>query len=71
VTAPDLLAEVRAAADALALAEARRLAAVRAAIAAHVDRSDIAASVGMTRDGLYKWLRRTADHPPLDRDEPA
>ena len=60
MTTPDLLAEVRTAADALAQAEARRLAAVRAAITADLNRSAIAAALGMTRDGLYKWLRRKA-----------
>lgn len=56
--AADLLAEVRAATEALAQAEARWLAAVRAAFDARLDRTDIATAAGMTRDGLYKLLRR-------------
>ena len=43
-----------------ALLDAEILATVRAALAADLDRSAIAAAVGMTRDGLYKWLRRKA-----------
>lgn len=55
----DLLAEVAAAADALAQAEARRLAACRAAFDAGIDRTEIAHAAGFdTRDGLYKMLRR-------------
>lgn len=60
MTTVDLLAEVRAAADALAQAEARRLAACRAAFDAGVDRTEIATAARMTRDGLYKLLRRKA-----------
>lgn len=54
----DLLAEVRAATDALAQAKARWSAACRAAFEAGVDRTEIAAAAGMTRDGLYKLLQR-------------
>lgn len=59
MTTPDLLAEVRAAADALAQAEARRLAACRAAYDAGLDRTEIAHAAGFSRrDGLYQLLRR-------------
>ncbi len=60
VTNLDLLAEVRAAAAAKDEAEARWLAAIRSAFDAGVDRTDIAVEAGMTRDGLYKLLRRKA-----------
>lgn len=57
-----LLAEVRAAVaalgDALAVGEARRLAAVRAAFDAGMDRTHIADAAGMTRVGVYKLLAR-------------
>jgi hypothetical protein len=53
----DLLAEVRAASTALAEAETRRAAAVRAAFDAGRDRAAIAAAAGKTRDWVYKTLR--------------
>jgi hypothetical protein len=52
-----LLVEVRAASVALDEAEARRLAAVRAAFDAGRDRSAIAEAAGKTRDWVYKALR--------------
>jgi CRP-like cAMP-binding protein len=54
----DLLADVRSAAAALAQAETQRLAACRAAFDADLDRTEIAEAAGLTRDGLYKLLRR-------------
>lgn len=57
MTDDDLLAEVRAAAEALANAEARRLAAVQAAFEAGRNRTKIAEAAGMTRDGIYKLLK--------------
>lgn len=57
---PDFLAKVREAAEAQAQAEARRLAACRAAFDAGLGRAEIAAAAGLTRDGLYKLLRRRA-----------
>jgi len=55
---PDLLAEVRAAADALEHAQARRLAAVRAAKQARAGTVEqIAEAARLTRDGVYKLLR--------------
>lgn len=56
MTTPDLLDEIRAAAAALAQAEARRLAALRTAFDAGVKRADIADAAGLTRDGVYKLL---------------
>ena len=56
----DLLAEVRAATAAKDEAEARWLAAIRSAFDAGVDRTETATAAGMTRDGLYKLLRRRA-----------
>lgn len=53
------LDEVRAAAEQLAQGETRRLVACRAAYAAGIDRAEIAKAAGMTRDGLYKLLRRS------------
>lgn len=55
--ADELLLEVRAAAAALAQAEARRLAAVHAAFTAGRNRAHIAEAAGITRDGVYKMLR--------------
>lgn len=52
-----LLVEVRAAADALALAEARRLAAMQAAFEGGRRRDAIASAARMTRDGVYKLVR--------------
>jgi hypothetical protein len=56
----DLLDEVRAAAEALALAEDRRLAAVRAAFDVGCNRNRIAEAACMTRDGVYKLLKARA-----------
>lgn len=53
-----LLAEVQAATDALRSAHDRRLAACQAAFDAGISRDEIAAAAGLTRDGLYKLLRR-------------
>lgn len=57
MAADDLLCEVRAAADTLAQAESRRLAAVRSAFDAGHNRARIAEAAHMTRDGVYKLLR--------------
>lgn len=56
-TTDELLVEVREAAEALAHAEARRLAAVRAAFDAGCRRDDIAEAARKTRDWVYKTLR--------------
>lgn len=59
MTAPDLLAEVRAATAAKAQAEAQWLAACRVAYDAGLDRTEIARVAGFSRrDGLYQLLRR-------------
>lgn len=56
----DLLAEVRAAAEALEFAQARRLAAVRSAKDSKAGTVEqIADAARMTPDGIYKLLRRS------------
>ncbi|MFC5996971.1 hypothetical protein ACFQE5_22425 [Pseudonocardia hispaniensis] len=63
MSADDLLAEVRAAAEHLAQAEARRRTAVAAAFTAGLPRTAIAEAAGMTRDGVYKLVKTTRDTP--------